>query len=67
MATPRPRPATPDDELEVKRAAVRVGLKQLDAGERIPLADIKAWVDSWDTSDERPKLIASSRRREPKQ
>lgn len=67
MTTPRPRPANPDDELEVKRAAVRVGLKQLDAGERIPLADIKAWVDSWDTDDELPKPAASSHGQEPHQ
>ncbi|WP_448207203.1 hypothetical protein [Azospirillum sp. sgz302134] len=50
------------DEHEAKRAAVREGLRQLDRGERIPLADIKAWVASWDTDDELLKPRASSRR-----
>ena len=37
-----------------KREAVRRGLKQLDAGKGIPLEDIEAWVESWDTPDELP-------------
>lgn len=67
MALPRSKPNGSRDAYEDRRASLREGMRQLDAGERIPLADIKAWVESWDTADELPKPKAPSRRRGLKQ
>jgi predicted transcriptional regulator len=35
-------------------AAIDEGLRAADAGQHIPHADVLAWVESWDTPDERP-------------
>ena len=38
-----------------KRRAIREGLDELDAGKQIPLEEIEAWVESWDTPEEKPR------------
>lgn len=34
--------------------AIEEGIAELNAGQRIPLDDVKAWIASWDTLYERP-------------
>lgn len=41
-------------DLEAKRAAVRVGIADADAGRKVPFDNVKAWVRSWDTDNELP-------------
>lgn len=37
-----------------KRAAIAVARAEIAAGRRIPLEEVEAWIESWDTPDERP-------------
>ena len=39
---------------EEKRAAIQEGLRELDEGMGVPLDEVEAWVESWDTPDELP-------------
>ncbi|PWC53404.1 hypothetical protein [Azospirillum sp. TSO22-1] len=39
---------------EEKRAAIQEGLRDLEDGLGVPLAEVEAWVESWDTSGELP-------------
>lgn len=48
---PRKVQPIPEDSLE---QAVRAGLAELDAGLRIPLEDVEAWVASWGREHELP-------------
>ena len=51
---------TPEPEVDAEEmAAIEEGLAELDAGQRIPLEDVKAWVASWGTAEERPMPTAS--------
>ena len=51
----------PEPEFDAEElAAIEEGLAELDAGKRIPLEDIKAWVASWNTPDELPIPTAST-------
>ncbi|QJE71875.1 CopG family transcriptional regulator [Aerophototrophica crusticola] len=46
------RPLPADDPTDA--ALTEEALAELDSGMGIPLADIKAWVESWGTDDELP-------------
>ena len=51
----------PEPEVDAEElAAIEEGLAELDAGKRIPLEDIKAWVASWNTPEELPIPTAST-------
>lgn len=53
MARPNlDRPLPADDPADA--ALTEEALAELDSGMGIPLADIKAWVESWGTDDELP-------------
>jgi len=43
-------------------AAIEQGLAQLDAGQRIPLEEVEAWVASWGTPNELPIPTAPVRK-----
>lgn len=51
----RPSAAVLADALsEEKRAAIREGLRDLEEGVGVPLDEVEAWVESWDTPGELP-------------
>lgn len=37
-----------------KRAAIQEGLREIDEGLGVPLDEVEAWIESWDTPDELP-------------
>ena len=47
-------PIRTDAQSAEKRAAVQEGLRDLDEGLGVPLDEVEAWVESWDTPDELP-------------
>ncbi len=71
MTRPNPKPPEPapvaagsqapagdlEDRFPGLAEAVRAGFAELDSGQRIPLEDVGAWVESWGTADEKPMPV----------
>jgi predicted transcriptional regulator len=54
MAFTNPHPVRVDDAGLI--AAVKQAALSLDAGKSVPYADVRAWIMSWGTKQELPKL-----------
>ncbi|NYZ17924.1 CopG family transcriptional regulator [Azospirillum sp. RWY-5-1] len=54
MVKPHPAPEPADPDAEAFAVAVREGIDDARKGRTVPYEDVRRWLLSWGTDDERP-------------